>query len=216
MVIFHLLFINKKGVFEIQFPMLLFLCLFKTTRKWKVGTKNKMDSPRFVDDETIPLVQDEDYVDCNAKDTARIDVTFTEPGITEVKSTLKLRQKVKRDKLTALYRHLNVTGDTGLTDVDRFMIKKFQNRQHRLTFFDSKHWQSITNKRTGGFLAAKTLREKFGGLNVMKSVLNSDRSLEGSFNAAIKLGCELPTDIEMESIPLEELSPLVEYIHIKT
>ena len=43
--------------------MLLFLRLFKTTKKWKVYTKNKMDNPRFVDEETVPLVQDEDYDD---------------------------------------------------------------------------------------------------------------------------------------------------------
>ena len=95
-VIFHLLFVNKKWVFEIQFPMVLFLCLLKTTRKWKVDIKKKMDNPRFVDDETIPPVQDEDYVDSNAQDTGRIDVrSFTEPDIIEATSTLQLRQKVK-------------------------------------------------------------------------------------------------------------------------
>ena len=38
----------------------------------------------------------------------------------------------------------------------------------QLLFFNVKHWQSLTNKRTGEFFAAKTLREKFGGLNVIK------------------------------------------------
>ena len=68
-------------------------------------------------------------------------------------------------------------------------------------------------------LAAKTLREKFGGLYIMKSVLSLDEtpSARGrTFKAATKLRCELPTDIEMESIPLEELSSLVEDIHVKT
>ena len=37
-------------IFEIQFPMLLLLRLFKTTRKWKVVTKNKMDNPVFPDE----------------------------------------------------------------------------------------------------------------------------------------------------------------------
>ena len=79
-----------------------------------------------------------------------------------------------RDKITALYIHLNVTGNPGLADVDRFMTKKNQ-KQATLTcsFFDgNNHWQSLTNKRAGGFLAAKTLREKFDGLNIMKSVLS--------------------------------------------
>ena len=111
--------------FEIQFPMLLFLRLFKTTKKWKVNTKNKIDNPRFVDEETIPLVQDEYYDDFNTPDTNRIDeISFTEVDATEATSTLQLRHKVKRDKITALYRHLNVTGDLGLADIDRFMIKE--------------------------------------------------------------------------------------------
>ena len=82
-----------------------------------------------------------------------------------------------------------------------------------------KHWQSLTNKCTGEFLATKTLREKIGGLNIMKSVLGLDETpsaLERSFKAATKLKRELPTDIEMESIPLIELLFLAEKIHVKT
>ena len=39
-------------------------------------------------------------------------------------------------------------------------------------------------------------------------------SLERSISAAIKLKGELPTDLQMESILLKELSPLTEEIHI--
>ena len=57
-----------------------------------------------------------------------------------------------------------------------------------MLFLDgNKHWQSLTNKRTGEILAAKTLREKFGGLNIIKSVLSFDETpprLERSFKAA--------------------------------
>ena len=64
--------------------------------------------------------------------TSRVDeISFTGPDTTEAKSTLQLRQKVKRGKITTLYRHLNLTGDPGLADTDRFMIKKnFKNGQH--------------------------------------------------------------------------------------
>ena len=49
----------------------------------------------------------------------------------ETTSTLHLRQEEKRDKITALYRHLNMTGDPGLAGIDHYMIKKrFKNRQH--------------------------------------------------------------------------------------
>ena len=89
-----------------------------------------------------------------------------------------------------------------------------------MLFLDGdENWQSLTNKRTGELLAAKTLREKFGGLNVMKSVLSLDETpsaLERSFKAATKLRRELPTDIEIESIPLEELSSFADGIHAKT
>ena len=53
----------------------------------------------------------------------------------------------------------------------------------------------------------------------MKIVLSLDETppaLERSFKAATKLIRELPTDIKMESIPMEELSYLVEDIRIKT
>ena len=40
--------------------------------------------------------------------------------------------------------------------------------------------------------------------------------MERSFKAATKIRRELPTDIQIESIPLGELSSLVENIHVKT
>ena len=99
-----------------------FLCLSKATRNEKWSLKTKLDHPRFVDKETIPLVQDEDYDDYRTPDLT----SFTEPDTTEATSTLQLRQKVKQDKINAFYRHLNVTGDPGLANIDRFMIKKIQ------------------------------------------------------------------------------------------
>ena len=82
-----------------------------------------MDNPRFVDEETIPLVLDEDYDSYGTPNTSRVDETsFTEPDTTEATSTLRLKQKVKRDKLAALYRHLNVTGNLDLINLDRFKL----------------------------------------------------------------------------------------------
>ena len=59
---------------------------------------------------------------------------------------------------------------------------------------------------------------RFGGVNTMKNFLGVERTppaLERSINAATKLSRELPTDLQMESIPLKELSSLVENIHVK-
>ena len=53
----------------------------------------------------------------------------------------------------------------------------------------------------------------------MKIVLSIDKtplSLERSINAASKLKAELPTDLQMESVLLQELSSLTEETHIKT
>ena len=77
-----------------------------------------MDNPIFVDEENIPLIQDEDYDNYGIPNTSRVDdeISFTEPDTTEATSTLRLRQKVKRDKITELCRHLNVTGDPDLAD----------------------------------------------------------------------------------------------------
>ena len=71
-----------------------------------------------------------------------------------------------------------MTGDPGLADIDRLMIKKNTKTGNTdLLFLDGNNqWQSLTNKRTGEFLSAKTLREKSGGLNIMKSVLSLDKT----------------------------------------
>ena len=113
-----------------------------------------------------------------------------------------------------------MTGDPGLADLDRFDLKKNPKTGNiELLFLDENNqWQSLTNKRTGEFLAAKTLREKFRGLNIIKSVLSLDKtppSLERLISAASKLKAELPTDLQMESIPLKELSSLAEDIYTK-
>ena len=71
----------------------------------------------------------------------------------------------------------------------------------------------------GEFFAPKILRDRFGGVNTMKNFLGIDKTppaLERSLKAAARLNRDLPTDLEMESIPLEDLSSLVEDIHIKT
>ena len=56
-------------------------------------------------------------------------------------------------------------------------------------------------------------------MNITKSALSLDQTpsaLERSINAASKPKSELPTDLEIESIPLKEFSSLTEDIHVKT
>ena len=86
-----------------------------------------MDNPTLVNEEDIPMVsQDEDYYDdYRTADTSSVDETsFTVPDTAETTSTLRLRQKVKWDKINALYAHLNVTGNPDLIDFDWFRLTK--------------------------------------------------------------------------------------------
>ena len=95
-----------------------------------------MDNPTFIDEEDIPMVhQDEEDYDDNysTPDTSRVETSFIELDTQEKATlTLWLKQKVKREKIITLYKHLNVTGNPGLADMDQFIIKKkkTQNRQH--------------------------------------------------------------------------------------
>ena len=182
-----------------------------------------MDNPTFVE-ETIGMVHqdEEDYDDYRTPDTSRIQTSFIEPTDTaEATSTLRLRQKLKRDKIVSLYRYLDVTGDPGLADLDRFMIKGNSKTVNiELLFLSGNNqWQSLANKCTGEFLAPKTLRDRLGGLNIVKNVSSlgdTPPALERSFKAATKLKSELSTDLQMESISLKEISSLAGDIHVTT
>ena len=84
----------------------------------------------FPDEDNIPLLHhdhddpgDDDYGDYKTPNRRRTDkASFTVPRSTEKEttSTLRLKQKLKRDKLAALYRQLNVTGNLDLINLDRF------------------------------------------------------------------------------------------------
>ena len=123
-------------------------------RKWRVVTKNKIDNPRFADGETIPLVQDEDYDNYGTSNTSRVDETsFTERDTTEATSTLRLEQRVKQDKLTTLYRHLNVTGNLDLINLDRFKLTTDPKKGVTIfEFYNPNRWVPLT-KQTGEFFA---------------------------------------------------------------
>ena len=97
-------------------------------------------------------------------------------------------------------------------------LQRIQNKGVRIfEFYNGDRWVPLT-KQTGEFFVLKTLRDRFGGVNVTKNFLGIKTTsplLERSINAASKLKAELPTDLQMESIPLKELLSLTEEIHIK-
>ena len=78
-----------------------------------------------------------------------------------------------------------------------------------IKFFNGQDWILLTNKRTGEFLAEESIRQKMGGVNVMKIMLGLDETpsrLERSRTAARKLASTIPTDLQMDNIPLQDLS----------
>ena len=130
-----------------------------------------MDNPAFVKEEDNPMVhEDDDYDDYNTPNTSKMDETsFIVPATTEATSILRLNQKLKRDKLSALYRHLNVTGNLDLIDLDRFKLTTDPKKGATIfEFYNGDRWVPLT-KQAGEFFAPKTLRDRFGGVNTMKN-----------------------------------------------
>ena len=83
-----------------------------------------MENTIFVGNENIPLVNhyDEDCYDYySIPNTSRVEETaFAIPESTNKRatSTLHPRQKVKQTRIAAMYRHLNVTSDLDLINLD--------------------------------------------------------------------------------------------------
>ena len=176
-----------------------------------------MDNPTFVHDEDIPLIDDDydDYDDeeeeesrYDTPDSSRIkETSFTEqPAV-----RLRQRNRLLRNYLEDLYKYLDVDGNIDLVDINLFKVEKSKSGAVEFSFYDGEDWVSLTNKRTGEFLAKTTIRNKFGGENRMKRILSI---YDVSF--AKKLQEQLPTDLEMENIPLQDLGNLAEQVHVAT
>ena len=110
-------------------------------------------------------------------------------------------------------------GNLDLIDLDRLKLTTDPKKGATIfEFYNSDRWVTLT-KQTDQFFAPKNLRDRFGGVNTMKMFLDFNKTpptIERSLSAATKLKGELPTELEMESIPLEELSSLAEGNHKKT
>ena len=177
-----------------------------------------MDNSTFVEEEIFPLVhQDEDYDDYNTRNTSKIgEALFMEPDTSEATSTLGLRQEVKLDKLAPSYRHLGVTGNPD-PNMDQFRLTTDPKKGTTiLEFYNGDRWVPL-KKQESEFFAVKTLKDRFGSKQNEKflGIGETPPALERSFKAATNLKAELRTDLEMESIPLKELSSLVKDIHVK-
>ena len=122
-----------------------------------------------IDEDNIPLLHtdpdDDDYDDYKRPNTSRTgETSFIVPGSTEKEttSTIRLKQKVKRDKLAAFYRHSNVTGNLHLINLDQFKFAADPKKGAAIfKFYNDDKCVPLT-KQIGTFLAPKTLRDRFG------------------------------------------------------
>ena len=118
-----------------------------------------------------------------------------------------------------MYRHLNVRGDSDPVDVDRFKSKQTSKTSNTNLLFLT--GETGNNLLTNGLsiLAPNPLTGIFGGLNVMKRILNLDKTpsaREQSREAAAKLKSELMIGKETETVQLTELSSSAKDIQVKT
>ena len=179
-----------------------------------------MDNPAYdvdIEMDDVDIAPEDDGDIYNTPNTTRVDEEETPLLPT---STLRLKQQVLRNKLDALYHHLGAKGSLDFVNLDRFKMKT--NSKTGITdllWYNGENWVSLTNQRTGEFLAVSTLKTKFGGLTPMKKFLNLEQtppSIDRSIKAANLLKSEIPTQTDIETIPLFDLSSVVEEIHIKT
>ena len=117
-----------------------------------------------------------------------------------------------------MYHHLGAKGSLDFVNLDRFKMKtNSKTGITELLWYNGENWVSLTNQRTGEFLAVSTLKTKFGGLTFMKIFLNLKQippSIDRSIKAANLLKSEIPTQTDIENIPLFDI--FVEDIRIKT
>ena len=179
-----------------------------------------MDNPGYdvdIEMDDVDIAPEDDGDVYNTPNTTRVDEEET--SITPT-STLRLKQQVLRNKLGVLYHHLVAKGILDLVNLDRFKMKT--NSKTGITdllWYNGENWVSLTNQQTGEFLAVSTLITKFGGLTPIKNFLNLGRTppaIDRSVKAANLLKSEIPTQTDIETIPLLDLSSVVEDLRIKT
>ena len=100
-----------------------------------------MDNPRFVDDENIPLIDEDDYSRYDTPDTSRIEETsFTQETEQPV---IKLRQRVLRDHIIELYRYLDVDPrNVDLVNTNLFKVEESKSGAVELSFYNGEDWVS--------------------------------------------------------------------------
>ena len=117
--------------------------------------------------EDLPLMHhtdDDDMLDViTPPRPAEQETPFTTPSA-EISSTSSAQsQELKRQKIQSLYRHLGVSVDPNLADLERFRLKTTGSQTIFRFMTSNGEWENLTNKRTGKWLADNTLKKILGG-----------------------------------------------------
>ena len=69
------------------------------------------------------------------------------PGLMDKETTLRLRQKVKQNKLITLHRHLSVTSNLDLINLDQFRLETDSKEGAKVfEFYNGDKWVSLTRR----------------------------------------------------------------------
>ena len=140
--------------------------------------------------------------------------TYSTPATTPVPSTTIARAELVRSKISDLCRHLGVSdNDPNLARLDAFRLRlEPKSGVSVLEFFKNGDWVNLTDKRTGEWLSDATIKQRLGGESGLIRNLGLEDTpdrFKRQKQAAKKLNRLVPTDLEMESISLEDLSKSV-------
>ena len=116
--------------------------------------------------------------------------------------------EIIRDKPAALYKQLNVTGDPDYFSLNGCNYTKNTKKVTGILQFDTCNKWVPLKHQIGKFLTIATQKDRFFGLSATKTFLDIDEAsppLEQTLRAATKLNRGLPTNGEMETVPLMEL-----------
>lgn len=149
-----------------------------------------MIEPEFIDDESLPLIQnyDQDIDDSVYEDTQETSFNDADDD-DEIPDT---RNRLKADMIESLFRHMGWEIDENMIKLhlDRYKIEQ-ENGQTILSFEKGGKWFNLTSKRTGGF------RERN---SIEKIITNTHLK-----NLGISILDMTPTDLEMEDLTPQQL-----------
>ena len=155
-----------------------------------------MIEPEFIDDESLPLIQnyDQDIDDSVYEDTQ--ETSFNDADDDEIPDT---RNRLKADMIESLHKYMGWEIDENMIKLhlDRYKIEQ-ENGQTILSFEKGGKWFNLTSKLTGGF------RERN---SIEKIITNTHLK-----NLGISILDMTPTEIEMNELTPQRLEEVIDEV----